>query len=169
MTVDMSWTYLDWAQRNLELNGVRIRHARHELDRADVLKWIKEYKGRRFDLIFLRPADVLRAPKRMADDFDVQRDHAGRSWTPSRCSDPDGVLIFSTNLRQFKLDPDRLTVLKIEDITRRTIPRISSATAHPSVFPDNTRRLIYRLRESHRSGGASSSASSRLLSKPGRS
>ncbi len=119
MTVDMSWTYLDWAQRNLELNGARVRE--HELVQADVLKWIKEYKGRRFDLIFLDPPTFSRS-KRMEDDFDVQRDHAGLIQDAVALLEPDGMLIFSTNLRKFKLDPDRLTGLKIEDITRRTIP-----------------------------------------------
>ena len=35
----------------------------------------------------------------------------------------DGVIIFSTNLRRFKLDLDALSGLVVEDITRATLPK----------------------------------------------
>ncbi|WP_309544632.1 class I SAM-dependent methyltransferase [Alkalilimnicola ehrlichii] len=61
-TVDMSKTYLEWAGRNLALNGFKDR--RHELVQADCLRWLEEmseaWPRRRFDLIFWirRPSPI---------------------------------------------------------------------------------------------------------------
>jgi len=119
-SIDMSKTYLDWAQRNLELNNLRGRQ--HELVHADVLKWLKENRGRRFGLIFLDPPTFSRS-KRMQDTLDVQRDHIELIRDATALLEPAGILIFSTNNRRFKLERDSLAGLTVEDITRRTIPR----------------------------------------------
>src|SRR6185436_5499533 len=71
-TVDMSYTYLDWAIRNLELNGVRGRT--HELVQADVLTWLKEPRPDRYGVIFLDPPTFSRST-RMEVTLDIQRDH----------------------------------------------------------------------------------------------
>ncbi|MBI5782640.1 MAG: bifunctional 23S rRNA (guanine(2069)-N(7))-methyltransferase RlmK/23S rRNA (guanine(2445)-N(2))-methyltransferase RlmL [Gammaproteobacteria bacterium] len=119
-TVDMSYTYLDWAQRNFELNGLSARN--HELVQADVLTWLKENHQRRYGLIFLDPPTFSRS-KRMEDTFDVQRDQAALISDTAALLEPDGILIFSTNLRRFKIDREALASLTIEDITRKTIPQ----------------------------------------------
>jgi 23S rRNA (guanine2445-N2)-methyltransferase / 23S rRNA (guanine2069-N7)-methyltransferase len=51
-TVDLSSVYLDWAKRNLALNG--FSGPQHEFVRADCLEWLQRER-RRFDLIFLDP------------------------------------------------------------------------------------------------------------------
>jgi 23S rRNA (guanine2445-N2)-methyltransferase / 23S rRNA (guanine2069-N7)-methyltransferase len=119
-TVDMSYTYLDWAQRNLELNGLNARN--NELIQADVLTWLKENSRRRYGLIFLDPPTFSRS-KRMDDTLDIQRDHMALIQDALALLEPDGVLIFSTNLRRFKIDPSVLTALTVEDISRKTIPQ----------------------------------------------
>jgi 23S rRNA (guanine2445-N2)-methyltransferase / 23S rRNA (guanine2069-N7)-methyltransferase len=35
---------------------------------------------------------------------------------------PDGILIFSTNFRRFKLDYEAFSGLEIEELTKETIP-----------------------------------------------
>ncbi len=117
-TVDMSYTYLDWAKRNLELSGIRGRE--HALVQADALKWLKECTER-YDLIFLDPPTFSRS-KRMDGTLDVQRDHIELIRDTVALLAPGGTLIFSTNLRRFRLDRETLPGLDIEDITRRTIP-----------------------------------------------
>ncbi|MEZ4484815.1 MAG: bifunctional 23S rRNA (guanine(2069)-N(7))-methyltransferase RlmK/23S rRNA (guanine(2445)-N(2))-methyltransferase RlmL [Syntrophotaleaceae bacterium] len=72
LTVDMSRTYLEWARRNLELNGFRVDD-RHRLLQADCLAWLAQAKGS-FDLIFLDPPSFSNS-KSMSGTFDVQRDH----------------------------------------------------------------------------------------------
>ncbi len=70
-TVDMSRTYLEWAERNLRLNGLTGRQ--HRLMQADVLGWLRD-TDEQFDLIFIDPPTFSNS-KRMEDSFDVQRDH----------------------------------------------------------------------------------------------
>ncbi|HKQ31092.1 MAG TPA: bifunctional 23S rRNA (guanine(2069)-N(7))-methyltransferase RlmK/23S rRNA (guanine(2445)-N(2))-methyltransferase RlmL [Burkholderiales bacterium] len=119
VTVDMSNTYLDWARRNFELNGLRAD--RHELVRADVLKGLKDNRERHYGLIFLDPPTFSRS-KSMDDTLDIQRDHVELIRHAAALLEPDGTLIFSTNLRRFKIERDALNGLDIDDITRRTIP-----------------------------------------------
>jgi 23S rRNA (guanine2445-N2)-methyltransferase / 23S rRNA (guanine2069-N7)-methyltransferase len=119
VSVDLSRTYLDWARRNLAVNGFAGRQ--HELVRADVLEWLARER-RRFDLIFLDPP-TFSASKRMERTFDVQRDHVPLLRAAVRLLDPGGLLIFSTNSRRFRLDREALPELAIEEITPRTIPR----------------------------------------------
>ncbi|MDH3310982.1 MAG: bifunctional 23S rRNA (guanine(2069)-N(7))-methyltransferase RlmK/23S rRNA (guanine(2445)-N(2))-methyltransferase RlmL [Gammaproteobacteria bacterium] len=119
-TVDMSYTYLDWAQRNFELN--KLPGNKHELIQADVQVWLKENRQRRYGLIFLDPPTFSRS-KRMEDTLDVQRDHAALISDTAAMLAPGGILIFSTNLRRFKIDLEALAGLTVEDITRKTIPK----------------------------------------------
>jgi 23S rRNA (guanine2445-N2)-methyltransferase / 23S rRNA (guanine2069-N7)-methyltransferase len=119
-TVDMSRTYLDWARRNFALNG--LSEKQHELIQADVLVWLKENRSRRHGLIFLDPPTFSRS-KRMEDTLDVQRDHAALIADAAALLEPGGILIFSTNLRKFKIDRAALAGITVEDITRRTIPK----------------------------------------------
>jgi len=121
-TVDMSRTYLDWARRNLELNG--IKGYRHELIQADCLAWLDEEAGRgrsQFDLIFLDPPTFSNS-KRMGDVFDMQQDHADLLRKTASLLNPDGLLIFSTNFRRFKLDAGILQDFAVEDVSAKTIP-----------------------------------------------
>lgn len=117
-TVDWSATYLDWARRNLELNG--LRDSRHELIRADCRQWLIWARDC-YDLIFLDPPTFSNS-KRREGTFDVQRDHVDLIRSALRLLAPDGVLLFSTNARQFRLDAAALADLRIEDWSRRTLP-----------------------------------------------
>ena len=123
-TVDMSATYQAWARRNLDLNG--IHGDRHRLVQADCLNWLAEQARQqyspRFDLIFLDPPTFSRS-KRMADSFDVQRDHVALIESACGLLAPGGVLLFSNNFRKFRLDVDRLRHYELEDISVATIPR----------------------------------------------
>ncbi|MBI5480808.1 MAG: bifunctional 23S rRNA (guanine(2069)-N(7))-methyltransferase RlmK/23S rRNA (guanine(2445)-N(2))-methyltransferase RlmL [Deltaproteobacteria bacterium] len=118
-TVDLSQTHLAWARRNFALNGLRA--AQHETVRADVLEWLGDSR-RRFGLIFLDPPTFSNS-KGMRTTLDVQRDHVALLRAAGRLLEPDGVLIFSTNSRRFKLEGAALPELLVEDVTRATIPR----------------------------------------------
>jgi 23S rRNA (guanine2445-N2)-methyltransferase / 23S rRNA (guanine2069-N7)-methyltransferase len=118
LSVDLSATHLDWARRNLALNS--IRGPRHELLRADCLEWLRQAR-RRFGLIFLDPPTFSNS-KAMRGTFDVQRDHVWLIHAAARLLEPDGVLLFSTNAQRFTLDEDALPDLRIEDLSRATLP-----------------------------------------------
>jgi len=122
LTVDMSNTYLDWAKRNFELNGIR---GDHKLVRADCPKWLAEQAALKnkpqFDLIFLDPPTFSNS-KKMDEAFDIQNDHVALLKNAAALLAPGGVLYFSTNFRRFKLDREALAALTIEDIGASTIP-----------------------------------------------
>lgn len=117
-TVDSSATYLDWARRNLELNG--IHGPQHELVRADCRQWLL-WARERYDLIFLDPPTFSNS-KRTPQSFDVQRDHVELLRLALRLLAPGGALVFSTNHRKFKLDREALADVRIEDWSRPTLP-----------------------------------------------
>lgn len=59
----------------------------------------------------------------MNQPFAVQRDHAKLIASTFRVLEPGGLLIFSTHDRTFKMDGKALSGLKLEEISRQTIPR----------------------------------------------
>ncbi len=122
LTIDMSNTYLDWAKRNFELNGIQ---GNHKLLRANCLQWLAEQAGLkqkpRFDLIFLDPPTFSNS-KKMDEAFDIQSDHVSLLKHAAALLAPGGILYFSTNFRRFKLDTDALTGLQIEDMRAASIP-----------------------------------------------
>jgi 23S rRNA (guanine2445-N2)-methyltransferase / 23S rRNA (guanine2069-N7)-methyltransferase len=121
-TVDMSRTYLDWAKRNLGLNG--LAGPQHGYVQADCLAWLEEQghaPQRRYGLIFVDPPTSSRS-KRMTREFDVQRDHAALLESCGRLLERDGVIVFSNNFQKFKLDPAVAQAFEVEDLSRATLP-----------------------------------------------
>jgi len=118
-TVDLSQTYLTWAERNMETNG--FSGPRYEYVRADAMHWFRTARNRRYDLIFLDPPSFSNS-KRMDEELDVQRDHVALILGYAGLLAEGGTLYFSTNLRSFKLDTEMLEGLDVQDITASTIP-----------------------------------------------
>ncbi|MCC8462941.1 bifunctional 23S rRNA (guanine(2069)-N(7))-methyltransferase RlmK/23S rRNA (guanine(2445)-N(2))-methyltransferase RlmL [Photorhabdus bodei] len=117
-TVDMSRTYLEWAERNLQANELTGRQ--HRLIQADCLAWLAR-ANEQFDLIFIDPPTFSNS-KRMEDTFDVQRDHIMLMRQLKRLLRRGGTLMFSNNKRGFKMDFAELEKagLVAEEITSKT-------------------------------------------------
>ncbi len=120
-TVDLSPTYLDWARRNMELNGFS-PGAAHSLVQADVMAWLEEEAANSHDVVFLDPPTFSNSKRAPGSVLDIQRDHVALIRTAMRTLAPEGTLLFSTNFRRFRLDQESLADLSVTDITRRTIP-----------------------------------------------
>jgi 23S rRNA (guanine2445-N2)-methyltransferase / 23S rRNA (guanine2069-N7)-methyltransferase len=137
-TMDLSRVYLEWAARNLELNGSS--GPQHGFIRADCLQWLEEAAaaaraergggGRAgrgaqpapvYDLILL-DAPTFSNSKSMEDILDIQRDHPRLIRQAMTLLAPGGILLFSTNFRRFKLDPELAAEFAVSDITKQTIP-----------------------------------------------
>jgi 23S rRNA (guanine2445-N2)-methyltransferase / 23S rRNA (guanine2069-N7)-methyltransferase len=60
----------------------------------------------------------------MTGTFDVARDHAALLRDTAAVLSPDGVILFSTHVRRFKLDEEALASLGLSatDVTERMIP-----------------------------------------------
>ena len=123
-TVDLSQTYLEWAERNMILND--FTGPDHLLERADVMQWITECRRtpRRFDLVFVDPPTFSNSKAMGRRTWDVQRDHVELLIGVSRLLTEGGQAVFSCNLRTFKPDEEALAKygVVIEDITAQTIP-----------------------------------------------
>lgn len=124
VTVDLSNTYLDWAERNMRQNGFTGRE--HHYVRADVMSWISEMRQtrNRWDLIFCDPPTFSNSSKMGRRTWDVQRDHVELLIGLSRLLTRDGEAIFSCNLRTFRPDVEALARagVVLEDISTQTIP-----------------------------------------------
>jgi 23S rRNA (guanine2445-N2)-methyltransferase / 23S rRNA (guanine2069-N7)-methyltransferase len=124
VSVDLSRTYIEWARRNLALNGVDETH--HELIQSDCLEWLRaqtkqSHRTEPFDLVFLAPPTFSNS-KRMSEILDIQRDHLKLIIDSAKLLHPEGLLLFSTNRRRFKLDVEALAAFRIEEISAATIP-----------------------------------------------
>ena len=119
-TVDMSNTYLNWAEQNLLLNDIEGKL--HKLIQADCLQWLEKC-DRQFDLIFVDPPTFSNS-KRMEDSWDVQRDHIKLMTNLKRILRPNGTIVFSNNKRGFKMDFAKLEELGLSavEISHKTLP-----------------------------------------------
>ena len=121
-TVDMSRTYLDWAQRNLSLNG--LHGDAHRFVQEDCRQWLSGMArgGERFDLVFLDPPTFSNS-KRMEGVLDLERDHAELIDAGMRLLAPGGLLVFSTNAQKFRLDEALGLRFAVRDVSAATLPK----------------------------------------------
>jgi 23S rRNA (cytosine1962-C5)-methyltransferase len=121
-SVDLSKTYLDWARRNFELNGLDF--GRNRLVQADVVRFLGEERASRdrYGLIVLDPPSFSNS-KRMQGVLDVQRDHVALVRACLALLAPGGELLFSTNLRSFRLDAGALADVTMTEISDKTVPQ----------------------------------------------
>lgn len=145
-SVDLSATYLDWGRRNFALNGLGDR-PEFRFIRADARAFLAGAARRRWDLVILDPPTFSNS-KMMEGTLDIKRDHGALLDRCLGLLSPGGSLIFSVNMRGFKLSaevsrrPLVLTEkLRDEDFTKRSVPacylyglqdkRIGILQAHP--------------------------------------
>ncbi len=115
-SVDLSRTYLDWARRNLSLNGFSDKN---RLEQSDVTVWLQACREE-YDLIFIDPPTFSNS-KRMEGVFDVQRDQVELIDLAMARLAPGGVLYFSNNFRKFVLDENLGQRYAVEEITQQTV------------------------------------------------
>ncbi len=123
LSIDMSNTYLDWAKRNLDINGLQV--TQHRLLRADCLTWLEtapQEFAPSFDLIVCDPPTFSNS-KKMEGILDVQRDHGVLIEQCMALLVPGGELYFSNNFRRFRMDDSIRERYRAEDITAATIDK----------------------------------------------
>jgi 23S rRNA (cytosine1962-C5)-methyltransferase len=118
VSVDLSKTYLAWAERNVQLNFPAF--AKHQIVHADVLQYLKTVNDK-FDIIIMDPPTFSNS-KRMEGVLDIQRDHVEMINDCMRILNEDGVLYFSTNFTKFQIDVLNIKSSEIKDITKQTTP-----------------------------------------------
>ena len=124
VSVDLSNTYLAWARRNLVLNG--LDEEAHRVVHGEVSSYLEKAAaedGPRFDVVFCDPP-TFSTSNAMEGTLDVQRDHVQLITASAAVLAPEGTLVFSTNMRRFKMDVEALAEagLHVGDISEETIP-----------------------------------------------
>jgi hypothetical protein len=117
-SIDMSRTYLDWAKRNLSINGIP---GEHRFVQEDCLAWLAA-EERIVTTSSFSTHRRFRTPSAWTTSS-TQRDHVDPIRATLKRLAPGGLLLFSTNFK-FKLDGAALTDSN-RDITM-TVPSISS-------------------------------------------
>lgn len=136
-SVDLSKTYLAWAEDNFTLNGLldetgdgfnpwqQKETAKHRFISADCREWLKSIQGetedQKYDLIFMDPPTFSNS-KRMEGVLDIQRDHAELITLAMARLKKHGKLIFSNNLRKFEMDSDALKQFTISNVSSKSVP-----------------------------------------------
>ncbi|WP_298732081.1 class I SAM-dependent methyltransferase [uncultured Chitinophaga sp.] len=118
-SVDLSKTYLAWAEDNMRLNNFDLRS--HHFVHADVLQYLDTLSPNTFDLVIVDPPTFSNS-KRMKDFLDIQRDHVSMLNKVLHATRPGGVIYFSNNYRRFVLEEDQIKATSIKDITAQTLP-----------------------------------------------
>lgn len=116
VSVDASATYLDWAMKNMQMNG--FDGMNHFYYKEDCIEWLRATYDT-YDLIFCDPPTFSNS--KMRDTFDVARDHPRLIHSTMRHLAQEGTLIFSTNFRKFSLHPAILEEYQVQEITEQTI------------------------------------------------
>ncbi len=119
-SVDLSQTYLDWAQENLAANG--LSGPQHQFAAMDIGEFIRRHRpGEVYDLVVCDPPTFSNS-KRTDQDWNVQTDAVPLLNDVLKLVRPGGVVYFSTNFRRFKFDTDSLTAGAFHEISKQTVP-----------------------------------------------
>jgi 23S rRNA (cytosine1962-C5)-methyltransferase len=119
VSVDLSKTYLNWAERNMQINFPGVKN--QEIIHADVMAYLKTLPANSFDLIVMDPPTFSNS-KRMEGFLDIQKDHVELINDCMRISSENGIVFFSTNYTKFQLEKEKINASEIRDITKQTTP-----------------------------------------------
>ncbi|MBL7543126.1 MAG: class I SAM-dependent methyltransferase [Bdellovibrionaceae bacterium] len=117
-SIDMSKTYIEWAQENFKLNQIPL--SEHTFHIANVLDILPTLPGQ-YDLIILDPPTFSNS-KKMIDSFEVERDQDQLIDACMKVLKKNGILYFSCNKRTFKISPNIMEKYQVKNITKDTIP-----------------------------------------------
>ncbi len=120
-SIDLSNTYTRWGRENFLLDA--LPEESNSILRADCLKFLDSAgeKEALYDLIIIDPPTISRS-KKMDSFFDLQRDYAQLITQALPLLSSQGLLLFSTNSRQFKFDTTLFPSTTIKEITEQTMP-----------------------------------------------
>lgn len=121
ISVDRSKTAVEWARKNMALNGIDQRHHRVVQIHAFDFLAVAQRKEERFDLAVVDPPSFYTRESR-SDHFDVAKDHPELLMAVAAIMRPGGLIYFSTNHQNFTPLLDTVGVSAVAEITPQTIP-----------------------------------------------
>ncbi|QQO08381.1 class I SAM-dependent methyltransferase [Breznakiella homolactica] len=147
-SVDLSNTYLDWGMVNFKLNGFDAekitpeqftaagrRGKPYRFIRGDGIRFLREAAaaGLRWDLIILDPPTFSNS-KKMSGTLDIRRDYRELTDRCLTLLSPAGTLWFSTNARNFTLDPGDFPGFTVRDMKKATLDEDFRGKSHRSCY-----------------------------------
>lgn len=121
-SVDLSNTYLEWAERNLRLNNLWT--GGHRLVRSDVLEFLRgQPPGPHYDLAVVDPPTFSNS-KSTEEDWEVAQGQTELLSLTLGLMAPNAVIYFSTNYRRFHLNEEALAASGAtwREISNQTVP-----------------------------------------------
>jgi 23S rRNA G2069 N7-methylase RlmK/C1962 C5-methylase RlmI len=119
-TIDLSSNYLEWAQRNMSING--FHGEQHQFIRSDGREFFETIPAvETYDLAIVDPPTFSNS-KRTEDDWNIQHHYDELLNRLLLRMKPNGVIFFSTNFRRFKFDESLVRATQIHEISRQTVP-----------------------------------------------
>lgn len=128
-SVDLSNTYLSWAEQNIKLNGFRQKD-KYVFTKSDVIKWLSSKAEKAeslpsslFDIIILDPPTFSNS-KSTENVLDINRDWPKLVEYCVKLLNVGGTLYFSTNSIRLKFDTKQLPKnTDCRDLTEISIPK----------------------------------------------
>ena len=118
-SVDLSKTYCEWIKKNLELNDLSLdTNWVYKMDTLEFFAYAKR-KKMMFDIIVIDPPTFSR---NKGKSFSVQTHHPELINAALELLNPDGLILFSNNKQDFRLDRAKLLPCRIENFQKQTIP-----------------------------------------------
>ena len=116
-SVDVSSTKTQWCEKNLAANG--FSGGTYPCVSQDAREYIRNAvkERKKFDIIVVDSPNFSNSKKR-EQDFNVQRDYIKFIELLNGLLVTGGKLLFSTNLRRFRIEKDRLHGYDVREITR---------------------------------------------------
>ncbi|EMI53882.1 RNA methylase [Rhodopirellula sallentina SM41] len=119
-SVDLSQTYLDWAQENLQVNN--LAGPQHQFAAMDIGEFVRRHRpGEVYDLVVCDPPTFSNS-KRTDQDWSVQEGAVPLLNDILKLVRPGGIIFFSTNFRRFKFDTESLAATTVHEISKQTVP-----------------------------------------------
>jgi len=120
-SVDLSKTYLAWAQNNMKLNGFLPENENYSFIQNDALTFLGSTQNT-YDIIILDPPTFSNS-KRTQTALDINRDYPTLVNACFSLLNSNGTLFFSTNSKKLFFDPSLFNFSGIiTDISEITIP-----------------------------------------------
>jgi 23S rRNA (cytosine1962-C5)-methyltransferase len=119
--VDLSSTYLAWAERNIAVNALDAGRYRGVRSDASAFLSGARARGERFDLIILDPPTFSNS-KRMEGYLDTARHWPKLVSECLEALEPGGTILFSTNARGLRFDASLVPGAGAVDVSDSTVP-----------------------------------------------
>jgi len=119
-SVDMSGTYINWAERNWKKNHLNFR-CDSKFIQSDVFSYLEKPDPMKWDVIILDPPSFSNSRK-MNKTLRIEKDYSELINRCLQLLNKNGVIFYSTNLTNFIFDKKKINSRKVKKMSYFTRP-----------------------------------------------